>query len=175
MKVVCFGDSNTFGYNPCAKFGECYDHRWTDILSEISGWEVVNEGVNGREVPDTPAWIPDNTDLFLVMLGTNDLLQLDTPEAATDRMKLFLSGSDVNKTVLLAPPAMVWGDWVQEQELIDDSVRLGRLYSDLAIEVGVKFLNTAEWNLTLCYDGVHLTQESQEVFARRLYHELSAF
>ena len=88
MKLVCYGDSNTWGYDPSDKFGQSYNPRWTDILAQNTGWTVVNEGVNGREVPDEPCYITSDTDLLLVMLGTNDLLQLDTPEAAAARMEV---------------------------------------------------------------------------------------
>ena len=174
MKLVCFGDSNTFGYNPAAKFGECFDRRWTDILSECSGWEVVNEGVNGREVPDEPASIDAATDLFAVMLGTNDLLQLDTPEAAAQRMETFLNAEGKEKAVLIAPPAMVPGEWVQDEELIEDSVRLASLYEALAQRLGIRFVNAVNWEIPLAFDGVHFTQEAQAIFAERLYQALQA-
>ena len=168
MKVICYGDSNTWGYDPFDKFGQHYSRRWTDILAEKTGWKVVNEGVNGREVPDTPVCLDEDTDLFLVMLGTNDLLQLDTPEAAAARMEVFLSGGDPEKLVLIAPPAMVWGEWVQEQELIDDSVRMARLYEALAGRMGVRFVDAGQWKVPLCFDGVHFTEDGQSVFAEGL-------
>lgn len=168
MKVICFGDSNTFGYNPCARSGEPYDRRWTDILAEKNGWQVFNQGVNGREVPDEPVSIPSDTDLFLVMLGTNDLLQLDTPEAAADRMEAFLSGGDPKKLVVIAPPPMVDGEWVQDEDLILDSVRLAELYKALCGRLGIRFLNAGDWNVPLAYDGVHFTQEGQTAFAKGL-------
>ena len=172
MKIICFGDSNTWGYDPCDKFGQNYSPRWTDLLAEITGWTVINEGVNGREVPDEPCSVPEDIDLFLVMLGTNDLLQLDTPEAAAQRMERFLSGVSPEKLVLLAPPAMVWGDWVQDQELIEDSVRLANLYEALAARLGIRYLNTGTWGVPLAFDGVHFTLEGQNVFASALAKEL---
>lgn len=172
MKVICYGDSNTWGYDPCDKFGEHYQRRWTDILAQKTGWEVVNQGVNGREVSGIPAEIPADADLFLVMLGTNDLLQLDTPEATAERMETFLTGVDPKRIVLIAPPPMVWGEWVQDQELIDDSVRMATLYEALAGRLGVRFVNPGNWNIPLCFDGVHFTEEGQEVFADGLFREL---
>ena len=172
MNVICFGDSNTFGYDPCAKFGECYDLRWTDILASLTGWNVVNEGVNGREVPDEPASVEHDVDLFLVMLGTNDLLQLDTPEAAAQRMGRFLSGCSAEKTVLITPPPMKWGEWVQDQELIDDSIRLTKLYLELGNTMKIAVLDTTDWNIPLAFDGVHFTEEGQHIFARHLVNAL---
>lgn len=172
MKVVCYGDSNTYGYDPCDKFGVHYAHRWTDIFADKTGWEVVNEGVNGREVPDEPIVVDPDTDLFIVMLGTNDLLQLDTPDAAAVRMKSFLSKCDANKVVLIAPPPMIWGEWVQDQELIDDSVQLSVLYKEVSEGLNIRYLNAGEWNIPLCFDGVHFTQEGQYIFANALAEEL---
>ena len=46
MKVICFGDSNTYGYDPCSYLGGRYDadSRWADILVEETGWSVCNMG-----------------------------------------------------------------------------------------------------------------------------------
>lgn len=172
MNLICFGDSNTFGYNPQARCGEVYDRRWTDILAEKSGWNVVNKGVNGREVPAEPVEIPADADLYLVMLGTNDLLQLDTPEATVQRMESFLSGGHREKLVVIAPPPMVPGEWVQDEELIEDSYRLAKLYEELCDRLGIHYLNSGDWNIPLAYDGVHFTQEGQEAFAQCLYNAL---
>ena len=172
MKIICFGDSNTFGYDPSARCGEPYSTRWTDLLGEKTGWEIINQGVNGREVPNEAVLIPDDIDMFLVMLGTNDLLQLDTPEAAAERMEVFLSECVAEKLVVISPPTMVRGLWVQDEELIEDSVRLAVLYQDLCSRLGIRFLNAAEWNDPLCYDGVHITQEGQAVFADGLFNAL---
>ena len=172
MKVICFGDSNTWGYDPRDRFGDHYLPRWTDILAEETGWDVVNDGMNGREVPTEPCDFGSDADLILVMLGTNDLLQLDTPEAAAGRMEVFLSGLDPKKAVLIAPPPMVWGEWVQDEELIEDSRRMAALYEALAARLGVRFLNAGEWNVPLCFDGVHVTQEGQAAIAGALAKEL---
>ena len=88
-------------------------------------------------------------------------------------MEIFLSGSAPEKVVLIAPPAMVWGEWVQDQELIDDSHRLASLYEALAGRLGIRFLNAGKWNIPLAFDGVHFTQEGQSIFAENLAKELT--
>lgn len=175
MKVICYGDSNTWGYDPQDKFGQSYPEgsRWTDLLALKTGWEVINEGMNGREVPNEPIFLCPDTDLLLIMLGTNDLLQLDTPEAAAERMAHFLSETDPEKAVIIAPPPMVWGEWVQDQELIDDSVRLTALYKELAERMKIRFVDTTGWNVPLAFDGVHFTLPGQRVFAERLAEALN--
>jgi len=174
MNVICYGDSNTWGYDPRSRSGERYPKGscWTDILAEKTGWTVINQGMNGREVPAETAEIPENTDLFLVMLGTNDLLQLDTPEAAAKRMEVFLSGIAPETVVIIAPPAMVWGEWVQDDGLIQDSIQLTRLYRDLSRRLNVRFLDAGQWGVSLAYDGVHFTQEGHRAFAEGLMKEI---
>ena len=104
MNVICFGDSNTYGYDPRAYFGGRYDTdcRWVDILAAETGWTVCNMGQNGREIPSSaPSFLAD-TDLLIVMLGTNDLLQGRSPEQAAGRLERFLSGVSPVRSLSMA-------------------------------------------------------------------------
>ena len=94
MNVICFGDSNTYGYAPRGYFGGRYeaDNRWVDILAAETGWTISNMGQNGREIPSAAPTFPADTDLLIVMLGTNDLLQGRSPEQAAERLERFLVG-----------------------------------------------------------------------------------
>lgn len=71
MKVICFGDSNTYGYDPRGYLGGRYDAdgRWVDILATETGWTICNMGQNGQEIPFTPPAFPADTDLLIVMFG----------------------------------------------------------------------------------------------------------
>lgn len=42
MKIVCFGDSNTYGYDPRGYFGGQYDYPWPEILSKNLNRTVLN-------------------------------------------------------------------------------------------------------------------------------------
>ena len=41
MRLICIGDSLTFGY------GVHLSQRWTRLCAQETGWELVNEGING--------------------------------------------------------------------------------------------------------------------------------
>ena len=99
MNIICFGDSNTYGYDPRSYLGGRYDadSRWADILVEETGWTVCNMGQNGREIPATAPDFPADTDLLIVMLGINDLLQGRSPEQAAERLNRFLSGISLDQ------------------------------------------------------------------------------
>lgn len=53
MNVVCFGDSNTYGFDPRSYLGGRYgpQSRWVDLLGAETGWTVFNQGENGRRSP----------------------------------------------------------------------------------------------------------------------------
>ena len=176
MNVICFGDSNTYGYDPRGYFGGRYDagSRWADILSAETGWTVCNMGQNGREIPFAAPAFPDDTDLLIVMLGTNDLLQGCRPEQAAERLERFLAAVplDRSKVLLIAPPPMTLGAWVPSPQLIDDSRAFARLCQALAEQLGIRFADAGKWDIPLAYDGVHFTEQGHKAFAARLLEEL---
>ncbi len=176
MKVICFGDSNTYGYDPRGYFGGRYDtdSRWVDVLAEETGWTISNMGQNGREIPDAAPNFPADTDLLIVMLGTNDLLQGRSPEQAVEKLEGFLTSvfMDRSKILLIAPPPMSLGEWVPSQQLIDDSRIFARLCQTLAERMGLRFADAGKWNISLTYDGVHFTEQGHRAFAAGLLEEL---
>ena len=176
MTVICFGDSNTYGYDPRGYFGGCYDAdcRWVDILAAETGWTVCNMGQNGREIPSSAPSFPADTDLLIVMLGTNDLLQGCSPEQAAERLEQFLSGVslDRSKVLLIAPPLVTLGAWVPSQQLIDGSRAFARFCRALAERMGIRFADARKWDIPLAYDGVHFTEQGHKAFAARLLEEL---
>ena len=102
----------------------------------------------------------EDTDLVIVMLGTNDLLQSGTSQNIGQKMKQFLISLNLpkEKVLLIAPPPMKYGEWVWEQRLIDESVSVADVYQALAQDLGICFADAGQWNIPLSYDGVHFTQ-----------------
>ena len=172
MKVVCFGDSNTYGYDPRSWLGGRYpaDSRWVDLLAQKTGWNVVSLGENGRCIPLRPMPLPTDADLVIVMLGTNNLLQGCTPEKTADRMKRFLQSLPLapERILLIAPPPMVPGEWVTDSSLIESSHLLSKYYRELAGQLGIRFADAGNWHVTLAYDGVHFTGQGHRAFAEKL-------
>lgn len=90
IRIVCFGDSNTWGYNPRTKNRFPESVRWTGLLQQALGerYLVIEEGQNGRTIAsDDPCEGDKNGmlsvipciesqkpfDLLILMLGSNDL------------------------------------------------------------------------------------------------------
>ena len=173
MKILCFGDSNTYGYDPRSYIGSQYDaeNRWVDVLAAIKGHETVNRGMNGRCIPKDGIDLGD-ADLALIMLGSNDLLQGADVDTVTARMEAFLLKLDMPRVVLLAPPQMKDGEWVWKTALIRDSKALIASYKALAARLGVKFIDTSGWDIDLTFDGVHFSEKGHRTFAAKLAEEL---
>ena len=185
MKILCFGDSNTYGYDPRSFFGSRYpaQHRWVDLLAQKLGCKTVNAGENGREIPrrqgelqcfDLMLANQKPIDLLIVMLGGTDLLQGNSAEVVVKRMEDFLEYIDLEKSgiLLIGPPPMKRGEWVPTQTLIDASAALNLAYKDLSRRLGVRFADAGEWNIPLTFDGVHFTEAGHKAFAEGLYQAI---
>ena len=177
MRILCFGDSNTYGYDPRGVFDERYDakDRWVYLLSKLTGHECINAGANGREIPRNPydlRLLTDHApvDIFLVMLGTNDLLQGATAKEASARMDAFLSAllPHCKQILLVAPPSMKRGAWVPTDALVEESIHLAEEYKFLADKLRISFVDTRAWSIDLAFDGVHFTELGHHAFAGHL-------
>lgn len=177
MRILCFGDSNTYGYDPRDYCGDRYpaEDRWVDILAAQTGWESINAGANGREIPRSPYALQllsqhASADIFLVMLGTNDLLQGASALEAAVQMEAFLNQllPHCSNILLVAPPPMKRGAWVPSDALVTESIRLAEGYQALAQKLHIPFADTRGWNIELTFDGVHFTEEGHHVFARQI-------
>jgi lysophospholipase L1-like esterase len=88
--ILCYGDSNTWGFVPGTDFERHpYDVRWPGVMAGLlgDGYLVIEEGLSGRTTAyDDPTSLDRNgrvhlpsvldthtpVDLVIIMLGTND-------------------------------------------------------------------------------------------------------
>jgi lysophospholipase L1-like esterase len=184
-KIYAFGDSNTYGFDPRMGGGGRYpkDIRWTGVIDLMHEYDVNNQGYNGLSIPCSDSAIASigrsikeySPDQILIMIGSNDLLNMSSAscEKVGIRLQQFLSTlcdcipEYVQRMVLVAPPKMSLGDWT-DPAIVDESHKFGTVYEAIASEKELKFLNACEWNLPLCYDGVHLTEEAHLHFAEKI-------
>lgn len=134
-KILCYGDSNTYGYDPDSDWGRYPETvRWVEKLGILlgDGYEVANEGLNGRTTAYdwlegslrngltafTPCLERQNpVDVLIFMLGTNDCssdLSLPVEKIVEGLEKLVLKAKKEAKTadgkepvfVLIVPAAI---------------------------------------------------------------------
>ena len=75
MKLICIGDSLTFGY------GVHLSQRWTRLCAQETGCELVNEGING-----------DTTGGMLARMQGGVLAELREGGLGADRPYVLLMG-----------------------------------------------------------------------------------
>lgn len=193
MKIVCVGDSLTFGY------GVHPSLRWTHLCEQRTGWTVVNDGVNG----DTTGGMLTRMQMrllsklredrehphVLLMGGSNDVFYSGTDTAARANIgamihQLFAAGMlpivGIPLPVDAAHAPAEWGAVVDflESEIIMKKYRawlkkyctaFGVPYVDFCAD----FLKPDGSVCTeLLLDGLHPTPEGHQLMACRLSEHL---
>ena len=189
--ILCFGDSNTWGYNPSTASRYPYDQRWPTVLGARlgSGYLVIPEGLNGRTtVWDDPVEIDKRgsahlpslleshkpIDLLVIMLGTNDLKlrfglgPLDIAAGAQRLARIAKASSTgpaegAPAVLLVAPPPIIEvGPFAEMfQGGEAKSARLAEHFRAKAAELGLPLLQASDFVESSPLDGIHFSAEAQ--------------
>jgi lysophospholipase L1-like esterase len=189
--VLCYGDSNTWGYDPVTQGRLSLDQRWPGVLRNAlgAGYWVVEEGLNGRTtVWDDPIEGDKNgltylrpclqthkpLDLVVILLGTNDLKvrfsvsALDIANGAGALVDAVLkSGSGVGggapRVLLVAPPQVAKLSAFAEmfEGAEAKAKRFAMHYRRVSRERGCDFLDAGEVVVSSDLDGIHLEAGEQ--------------
>ena len=194
--ILCFGDSNTWGYAPGTGNRYGPEQRWPGIMRDILGPRVaiIEEGLSGRTtVWDDPLEGFKNgkeylipclesqrpLDLIVLMLGTNDckarfsLTPSDISAGMAVLGKIVLSsgvgpGSTAPLLLLVAPPPL--GPLTDLAEMYKDgsekSRQLSRLYKLEAEKLGCSFFDAGTVARASDIDGVHLSRSSHDALGK---------
>jgi lysophospholipase L1-like esterase len=184
-RIMCYGDSNTWGYDPVTK--DRFDHktRWPRVLSRTLGdaYEIIEEGLSGRTtVWDDPIEGFKNgqvylipcleshrpLDLVVIMLGTNDLKKrfslsaFDIAEGARVLVNIVqgsqagVSGRAPQVLLLAPPPTTTLTDYAEMFEGAEArSQKFSIHYQRVAQELGCAFLDTSTIIVSSPLDGIH--------------------
>ncbi len=200
--IVCFGDSNTWGYNGETGTRHAREHRWPLVLAATlgDGYDVIPEGQNGRTsvvedliegpkrgrdylLPCLESHMP--VDLLVLLLGTNDLKHRyglsawDIAQGVGVLARMAQSspfGPDgrAPEVLLIAPPpvAKLTGFAEMFEGAAEKSRGLGRQYRAVAEELGCRFLDAGELVRSSDSDGIHLEAEEQVKLGKAVADEV---
>ena len=189
MKILIYGDSNTYGYDPANLTEQRYplEQRWTYLLQQINPekWEIIPEGMNGRKLPDLrydaerirrllSTLRPG--DLFCVMLGTNDILLTLNPDAdiaiskMLELLEFLTNWRDPSDILIIAPP------YIGRREIPDrlyqqyylESKRMNAGFKTQAEAFHANFTDAGPWEAAMSADLVHLSEKGHRQFAEKL-------
>ena len=165
-RIVCFGDSLTWGYDPENRIRFSADIRWPMVMQKILGdeYNVIEEGQNGRTIAtDDPAEGEKNGlkyigpcleshtpfDFLIIMLGINDCKRKFAYSSMdiAGEMQIFLEKvqaynhfrcKDAFKVLLVSPPP------------VSEAIRDSWLGDSFGFENAVKVSNElADWYKSL--------------------------
>lgn len=194
VNILCYGDSNTYGFTPDWKRRYPREVRWPGALQALLGADfyVVEDGLIGRTTafPDThrygrsamdflPVAIESHSplDYLIVMLGTNDCKAEKTrssEEAAAgmDQLVLLTVGMlpMYTKLVLITPPPLhepvTQRDPDFDPQSIAVSEGLAERHRRIAEAYGCLYLDAGTVTRTSDLDGEHLDEQGHAALAK---------
>lgn len=194
-KILCFGDSNTFGFNP--QNGKRFDEktRWSGLLKSLlkNSYTVIEAGCNNRTAfNDNPAgeeftgykalkkYLATDIDILIISIGLNDLQQIyktkieDYNEGIQNLINI---AKQINPKIeiLLTSPSYISKNILQsyfsqlfDESAIEKSKSLYKIYEKIARENNCKFLDLEQVTKTSKYDGLHYDEEGHKKIAENI-------
>lgn len=202
MKILCFGDSNTFGYIPGGAGRYNKRTRWPGLLKKALGdsWQVTEEGVCGRTTVFADKCCPGRcglddigadmelygpVELLIIMLGTNDCkTQFQaSAERIAEGLEQVLHRAKENasgpfQTLVIAPaflkPVVAAGDFGPEfdRDSVEKSKGLAAEFEKIAEKHGCCFLDASKVAAVSDVDGVHLDESGHEALAKAVHDKI---
>lgn len=193
MKIVCFGDSLTYGYGVLEHIA--YPYRLAKDLPEKYpqySWEIRNSGINGHTTREglirlRGSVLQHKPQMVFILFGSNDSAlnegQYRTPYEYEQNLRKILTeifslptGSPFHDgtplVILMTPPSMVDTDFYPFTT--NDRLELyGEIVKKLAQEYDLPLIdlfaayqsikNKADYEACFQYDGVHLSNAGYEI------------
>ena len=183
--ILCYGDSNTWGYDPVTQDRFPVEERWPGVLAHElgAGYRVVEEGLGGRTtVWDDPIEGYKNgreylipcleshkpIDLITILLGTNDLKKrfsvsaYDVAASAGVLIDIVQKsaagiGGCAPEILLMAPPP--FSRLSEFAEMFEGGVEKSRKFSEhykrIAEQFKCHFMDTGQVIVSSDLDGIH--------------------
>ena len=193
MRILCFGDSNTWGYTP--ESGLRNPNRWTKVLASLlPNDEIIEEGLNARTLDSTEDIEPHKNgfnyllpcleshyefDYLILMLGTNDLKTHfnNTPKDMLEMVKKYIKvvknfwvnrdGSKVKLIICGIPPVDDKAFFFENYEgTTKKRNEFNMLEYKYCAERGITFIDNSD--LEIGVDGIHLLDEGHYKLAIKL-------
>ncbi len=194
-KILCYGDSNTYGFNPIdfSMFDE--NTRWTALLKKnlINDYEVIEEGMCDRTgfvnnpkgflysaQRHFPKFISkaQNIDILILAIGTNDLqTQYDISFSLIEKglENLIEAAQDKAKEIILIPPVIlsetIFNGYFKDQfdEIsITKSKKVVKAYKKLAKIYNCYVFDINDFVSVSNTDGLHYDENAHKLIAQKL-------
>lgn len=200
-KVLCFGDSNTYGFvsGKCTRYDK--NTRWTGVLQALCGsdFSIIEGGCNNRTAfVDNPAgaeqtgykilpeyFTKDYFDIVVLAIGINDLQLFFRPtleefEQGIEKLIKITKDLSPNAKIILVCPSKLDLAGIKsgvfsfqfDEISVEKSYHLPQIYKKLAEKYACELVDLNEIVKVSPLDGLHFSAESHKTIAENLYKNL---
>ena len=200
-KILCFGDSNTYGFIPQSELRYDINTRWTGILQTLCNneFEITEAGCNNRTAfIDNPAGINQTGykalpeylktiffDIIILAIGINDLQRFFNPtlnefEQGMEKLIKITKDLSPNAKIILVCPSKLDLAGIKsgvfsfqfDEISVEKSYHLPQIYKKLAEKHACKLVDLNKIAKVSPLDGLHFSAESHKTIAENLYKNL---
>lgn len=201
-RVLCFGDSNTYGFIPSS--GKRYDKacRWTGILQTLCAeeFEIIEAGCNNRTAfSDNPAGkmqtgckiLPElldcAPDIVILSIGINDLQKFYNPtfdeiRSGIESLIKIVRSKCPQAQILLASPSNISENILKsffgtmfDRVSVEKSTHLRSIYEAVAQEQNCIFVDLNSVAEVSPIDGLHYNPQAHAKVAQAIYKILQNY
>lgn len=198
--ILCFGDSNTFGFNP--ENGSRYDKntRWTGILQCLckDNFHIIEAGCNNRTAfSDNPAGkmftgykilpelLNDNLAYVILSIGVNDLqfqykVSIDDIKNGISNLVKVIKNTVKNAKIILVSQEITENvlkspifSALFDESSIEKSKHLAKIYKQIALKNNCDFIDLKTIARTSTTDGLHFEPQEQKEIANEIFKHLN--
>lgn len=201
-RIVCFGDSNTWGSDPASRGRFPADVRWPGVLAAELGpnYQIIEEALGGRTTNLDDSIEPHRNgyayllpcleshapfDAITIMLGTNDLKARFNRSAsdiaqAANLLARTAANAPVGidgrppKVLLIAPPPVATLSTLDLmfQGSEEKSRLLGRYFRAFTELAGIPFLDAGQIIRSSEIDGIHFEADQHALLGKAVANAL---
>ncbi len=202
-KILCYGDSNTWGCSP--RDSSRYDEntRWPMVMKSALGgdYTLIEDGLNGRTVLNLSPlnrtangveWIKSVIneyipfDIAVICLGLNDVFIAEDASVhnITDGVEEIINvlrnshisaGFTIPEIIVMTPPE--YNEQVEGSMFFELQINklksLPEAYKKLSLKLDCHFLNAAAYVKGSDIDGSHLEAESHIILGQKIAEFIS--
>lgn len=189
-KILCFGDSNTYGYNP--KNAQRFENRWTNILSTLlDDCEIVEAGGNNRTafskdingicgIDILEKYLTEQYDIIILAIGINDLqisynCDLKTFEQGITKLVQTAKNLCPDAKIILVSPSIIKENILSsyfkilfDKISIEKSYKIPPVYKEIAEENNCIYLDLNKIAEVSEIDGLHYEYSEHEKIANEI-------
>lgn len=199
-KVLCFGDSNTYGFIP--ESGRRYDKctRWTGALAALgqNKFQIIEAGCNNRTgfVDNSageaqtgykilPSLLNQPYDIVILAIGINDIqflynTSLDDVRSGIENLINIVHKHCPEACVVVASPSVLSEDVLKgyfsgmfDETSIEKSKHFSSIYKAVAQKSGAVFVDLNDFVKVSPIDGLHYSAESHKKIAAVMFDTLA--